>query len=681
MTKAVFPIHSTRAIMTTPPQTLPTASTRPRFIRAQFAFVLSIAVILYVPALPLAPWLQTFIHTWRPELAVSLLLIVTSTFAFRSASFGKALANISRQEFVWILAPIICFISWSFISAIWAPSTRSVIHHSLVWTSYLLFYVFCRWQISTGTDLRNAKIALLGVIVLICLPAVIEYYGFLIAGNATSIGLRYSKYAEIVNAILPLLIVAAIGRRSKLTPVFLAAIVAIWLFDIGTQRRSAIGIFPLAAVATMAAVLAFKKYRGYARRMLPAAAAVVVVPIVVLSISSITIGEDPAVSRMSDWTVEMSNNARPLFGRIGLEMFRDAPVTGIGGDNYGQQFNGYAKRYAAVHPTDPGLAAIELGIPERAHNEYIQVLAELGIVGFVLFGWMLAGVIVLGTKALFRPGGPSLNTIAALIGIGTFLASSTVSSYSFRLVQNGLIFFLLLAVAMPGLVEISGNKAVEKASSLRFLRLGVAATGLLAVFFAVFSLSRAASVYYCGTGANERSGPAAEESFQRAIGLDPENATAYSAFGGHFLDAGRPREAAIQLRRSIDLGRSTPSDYSYLATAFILAGDYAEARDALAEAVGVYPRSLFLRTRYSVVLAELGEHDGSVRQFEIAKFQNEPAARSWRNLVEFGADKAGRMAFEEKLPALMELQPTPAVYAMVADRELRFPEERNAFPF
>jgi hypothetical protein len=39
------------------------------------------------------------------------------------------------------------------------------------------------------------------------------------------------------------------------------------------------------------------------------------------------------------------------------------------------------------------------------------------------------------------------------------------------------------------------------------------------------------------------------------------------------------------------------------------------------------------------------------------------------------------MAFEQGLPPMMELQPTPTVYAIVTDRELRFPEERNVIPF
>lgn len=663
--------------MTHPPQ-----AKFARLGRPEFLFLIGFVFVLFVPLLPFAPWLETFIHGWRTELAVSVFLLAVSTAAWRSASFAESVSGISRAEVIWIILPIASFTLWSLASALWAPSVRSAVHHSLVWASYLAFYVFCRWQLRSGTKVRTAEISLLVVVALLCIPPVVEYYSLLAVGSPASIGLRYSKYAEVANAVVPLVLVAALRTKRKLAAAFVGAVVLIWLFDIGTLRRTAVVVFPVAVVSIAVLVFALRRFRSLRRALVPVAVAVVIVPLFTFAVVRVGRADDAQAVGRDDWSVETSDRARPFFARIGVEMFKSQPLTGVGADNYGQQFNLFAKQYAAANPSDRGLSVTELGIPERAHNEYVQILAELGTVGALLFAWLLIGVAWLSLSALTGERRLPLRAFAALIGVGAFLASSMVSSYSFRLPQNGLVFFFLLSIAVPELLR-SCRRTVEPVSTRRvvFARPGLAAAMVVALLLGGFSLSRGASVYYCFSATSMGSGDGAEADHLRAIAIDPENATSFSAYGGYLLNSGRSTEAASQFRRAIDLGRSTPVDYSYLATAYVMANDRAGAREALAEAVGVYPFSLFLRSRYSVVLADMGETTESERQFHIAAAQNDRAARSWRNLIAFGADRAGRIAFEQRLPAMMELQPTPALYAMVMERELRFPEERSVIPF
>jgi hypothetical protein len=80
--------------MTTPPPKEPNGSPTSRFKRTDAFFLLGIAAVIYVPILPFAPWLQTFIHSWRPELALSCLVLVVSILAFRTESFVAAVRSI-----------------------------------------------------------------------------------------------------------------------------------------------------------------------------------------------------------------------------------------------------------------------------------------------------------------------------------------------------------------------------------------------------------------------------------------------------------------------------------------------------------------------------------------------------------------------------------------------------------
>ena len=118
---------------------------------------------------------------------------------------------------------------------------------------------------------------------------------------------------------------------------------------------------------------------------------------------------------------------------------------------------------------------------ERGHNELVQVTAELGIVGvflfigpFATFGWAFLKRLGPGRKA-FRPV-----FWAALGGMAAFAGSSMVSSFSFRLAQNGIAFFIVFAVAI-GELSRSQNRRLPRTGTSR-------ETSWLHVILAVFFL-------------------------------------------------------------------------------------------------------------------------------------------------------------------------------------------------
>jgi O-antigen ligase len=69
--------------------------------------------------------------------------------------------------------------------------------------------------------------------------------------------------------------------------------------------------------------------------------------------------------------------------RSGLEMFLSNPIIGVGAGNFGRAYLSYKTGEQAGVDTDPGPVA---------HNIYVQMLVEAGLLGFVLF----CGVLFLG---------------------------------------------------------------------------------------------------------------------------------------------------------------------------------------------------------------------------------------------------------------------------------------------
>jgi tetratricopeptide (TPR) repeat protein len=384
---------------------------------------------------------------------------------------------------------------------------------------------------------------------------------------------------------------------------------------------------------------------------------------------------------MRDEGTRESTNIRPFFSRIALEMFKANQFTGVGADNFGLEFSRYRGVYASANPGDRNLSIAEGEIAERAHNEYLQIAAELGSPGILIFACLLCGIAWMFFRAAKNWRKLSLPTFGALIGILLFLASSAVTSYSFRLVQNGLAFFILLALAAKKVFSGPAVESSRKQLSPAAARLGFSAAIAACCLLAALSGARAAAVWYVFDAESSLSVDTAVPLFQTASMLDDQNASIHASRGAYMFRAGAYAEAAPYFRKAIDLGRATTTDYSYLASAQVLAGDKAAAAATLAEGGRIYPYSTFIRTRYAVLLKETAQTSESAKEFDIAMNINSRQAETWRNLIEDGAAAASRKSFDNNLLQVMDLKPKSAIYAMLAEREILHPEEKVTINF
>jgi tetratricopeptide (TPR) repeat protein len=189
-------------------------------------------------------------------------------------------------------------------------------------------------------------------------------------------------------------------------------------------------------------------------------------------------------------------------------------------------------------------------------------------------------------------------------------------------------------------------------------------------------LVRASSVYYSQQAQAQADIEQALPIYETAFWLDDENPTAHFALGMNYLTAARYAEAVPQFRQSIQAQRATSPDFSYLATAQILAGDPAGAEQTIAEALRLYPLSTFMRARYAALLKENGKLRESDEQLQIALQINPKEANTWWTMMTEGARKASLSAAQNDYTTVMKLNPIPAIYAVVTEREIRFPDEK-----
>lgn len=174
-------------------------------------------------------------------------------------------------------------------------------------------------------------------------------------------------------------------------------------------------------------------------------------------------------------------NMRPLMWQAAITQFRLEPWTGTGSGTY--LYYGRLFRSASVQND-----------PMHVHNDYLELLAEYGLIGAGLFS-IFALVHVIGGMAGLRkivddqmpPGAPALSdelalVIGALSGIGALVAHSVVD-FNLHIPANALIVaFLFGILARP--IDQLGNSAA-KAAWLRWLlpALGVVLLGCCVRYF------------------------------------------------------------------------------------------------------------------------------------------------------------------------------------------------------
>lgn len=110
-------------------------------------------------------------------------------------------------------------------------------------------------------------------------------------------------------------------------------------------------------------------------------------------------------------TLDYSAQSRIYLARTSWDMFLSSPVLGIGPGQYLNRFDEF--RDPRVKPS--------LGV-RIAHNTYLAILAETGIVGFVVFLWFLARVFRRGTAYLSTRSDIHATTVASGVVAG-FIAT------------------------------------------------------------------------------------------------------------------------------------------------------------------------------------------------------------------------------------------------------------------
>jgi O-antigen ligase len=237
---------------------------------------------------------------------------------------------------------------------------------------------------------------------------------------------NHNHYAGLMELLVPLAGAAAFlergGKRGLL--LFAAAIMAMSI----VFSRSRGGLVGLGIATIFLCAVLFRITRRY-RAVLAVLAGLAIVAILTLSLAS-----DSILHRFT----ETQDNYRLAIYRDSLRMWLHKPWLGFG---YGT--------FATVYPEFRSFFT-NLRV-NHAHNDYLELLVDMGLAGVAVVVWFLASVFRGGFRKIFERNDEegSVLTLGAMTGVVALLAHSMLD-FNLHIASNAAFFYTLcFAIAIP----------------------------------------------------------------------------------------------------------------------------------------------------------------------------------------------------------------------------------------
>jgi O-antigen ligase len=320
--------------------------------------------------------------------AVRALLPIVILLAFGSAlrtrAWSRLPSSIALPMAVWFALLVVSALSASTyqreaIAALERPAGGAL----LVWAVCMTCTTRRRWrQVLLALALGGLGIALIAVAEAARVPNVAGWLdavhdGSIPIGDIPRVAATLShpnEAAMLLELALPLLIACAWAAESRWRVPLALGSLAI-LLAIGLTFSRAGMISALAALGLLTCACMARGAREY----------LIVLGVAALALP-LTVGwatfMDPGLDRRLLAGIDESSIEQPprtQFWSVALDMLQDRPLLGVGPDNFRWLFTTYT-----------GVQADNLGI--HAHDQYLETLADTGVLGFVGFVWLLVAV-------------------------------------------------------------------------------------------------------------------------------------------------------------------------------------------------------------------------------------------------------------------------------------------------
>jgi O-antigen ligase len=246
----------------------------------------------------------------------------------------------------------------------------------------------------------------------------------------------------------------ASGDPNETAALLLAASVLALVLGLGERRRSLRVLALLAAPAGLFGLVATASRGGAIALGITALAAIVLagrwrrqVTIAASTATVLVIGWFALLAPASSRThITSTESGRTTLWTVAGRVIEANPVVGLGNDNFAPE----AKRYLIQPGATNGAGDILATAPKPVHNAYLELWADLGIVGLALFAALVVGALRCAWRAtkLLRSAGRRADEILARGLAVAIIAMLAADLFLSDLYSKQLFLLIALAPAM-----------------------------------------------------------------------------------------------------------------------------------------------------------------------------------------------------------------------------------------
>ncbi|MCX6356054.1 MAG: O-antigen ligase family protein [Candidatus Aureabacteria bacterium] len=585
------------------------------------------------------------------------IAVIVAVSVWLASSFFEGVFTFRRNA---LNLPLALFIFWSSLSLWMGPDRYYVVKrmHELLLLG--LLYLSLTFSLTTRGRRIFLSAAALSGLTAISVLGIAHYFGFFPVESPWGGGLGRRVYATMLNpnfladfivGLFPLALCFFIFSCRRKAVAALAAIVMLVSFLCLLFTVSWGGLLGWSLSVVVCISLAFGKRREHvqAERLVAILLVLVLMGGVFLAMNKGTVAADYSGMKY-----------RVLYWRASLRMIEERPLFGFGLNS----FQPYIPRYL----TEVISSDMKSGVFDRkgyvtvyegvyAHDEYLAIWIELGIVGLLLFLWLVIRFYLQARRNLSMD--PSEEEIAiqvgAMCGIAALLAQS-IFNYPLRVPASTVSIALLLAFV--------GSGSSSRARSFHLSMVPGSVRGILALLLllcAAFLIPRTARpligerLYVEARYASYRKDwPAVRErcraaldypvtepemfdllgeteerlglfadaiwDFQRKLDLKPFDSYAHLKLGALYDRLGMERQAVSHLEEAIALERHDSAEgRERLAEILGRHGRWDEAVRLLKEDLPHHGREWMLRNSLGIAYAVRGDRESAAREFLAVK--------------------------------------------------------------
>ncbi|MEK6320307.1 MAG: O-antigen ligase family protein [Acidobacteriota bacterium] len=259
---------------------------------------------------------------------------------------------------------------------------------------------------------------------------------------------NHNHFAGYMELLIPIPVALIIARavRTELRVLYGFAATMMGVALVLSLSRG--GIISIAAAMMFLVLISVRLPRQLektaAKKGLPklaSQAAVVIAIVAVISAGIFWIGADPVINRVTQGQLSGGDSLKETFfssrgwvWRDTVTMIRANPLLGVGLGAYETAFSIYTKSDGSLR------------VPQ-AHNDYLQVVADCGVVGGLLALWFIVSVFRAVARGT-RSRDPLYAGLALGSGAGMFaMLVHSLLDFNLQVPSNALLFLLLAAVA------------------------------------------------------------------------------------------------------------------------------------------------------------------------------------------------------------------------------------------